>query len=232
MSEVPAIEVRDVTVIYNQGTPNEVIALKNASVSISKGDVIVIKGGNGSGKSTLLKAIAGTAPVASGQILINGRDVTKIPPYKRARLIGSVHQDPMLGTCPNLTVHENLQVSQRKSWSSLLPEKFKIKEKQLQLLRDTGLDLESKAATPMSMLSGGQRQIIALCLALSSDKQIFLLDEFTASLDENVKSVAFNMVMHTLQNSQKTILIISHDANVIKFQKHAVIGIESGRLIK
>jgi putative tryptophan/tyrosine transport system ATP-binding protein len=232
MSEVPVIEVRNVTVIYNKDTINEVVALKDTSVSISKGEMIVIKGGNGSGKSTLLKAIAGTAPVISGQIFINGNDVTKMPAYKRSRLIGSVHQDPMLGTCPNLTVHENLQISQQKSWHSLLPERFEIKENQLQLIRKTGIELDSKSATPMTMLSGGQRQIITLCLALSSNRPILFLDEFTASLDEHVKLIALEMVVKTVRESKKTVMVISHDISRLKEDYCRTIRVENCSVVQ
>lgn len=230
MSEIPAIEVRNVTVVYNQGTPNEVVALKDVFLSVSKGELIVITGGNGSGKSTLLKAIAGTVPVISGQIFINGINVTKLPAYKRARLIGSVHQDPLLGTCPNLTVYENLQIALEKSWWKLSLNRFNLNDEQLSLFSKAGLELERKAATPMIMLSGGQRQIISLYLALSSNRPILFLDEFTSSLDENVKTIAIEMLIDYINTKSKTALIISHEGSMFTKRTNRMVRIGSGSI--
>lgn len=232
MSEFPAIEVRNVTVIYNQGTPNEVVALKDVSLSISKGEMIVVTGGNGSGKSTLLKAIAGTAPVVSGDIFINGKNVTKLPPYKRARLIGSVHQDPMLGTCPNLTVFENFQIALEESWWSPLPSRFNLDGEQLSLFSKTGLELERKVATPLNMLSGGQQQIITLCLALSSVRPILFLDEFTASLDENTKRTALKLVEIEAKARTMTVLTIMHDFENTRFHCHHIVEMAGGSIVR
>ena len=206
-----AIELRDVFVIYNQGTPDEVAALRGVSLTIEKGETLIITGGNGSGKSTLLRAIAGTAPVTSGTVLIGGMDVTRWSPHRRAKLLGFIYQDPMLGTCPNMTVHENFRLVTGGSWWSLLPEPLRSDQAQASLVESSGLPLDRKAGTLMNSLSGGQRQGAALVLALSSNRSILLMDEFTSSLDDTVRASYLEIIAKQSSLQQLTILGVMHD---------------------
>jgi len=215
VSGTAAIELRDVCVIYNQGTPDEVAALREVSLIVQKGETLIITGGNGSGKSTLLRAIAGTAPVKSGTILIEGTDVTRWPAHRRARLLGFIYQDPVLGTCPNMTVHENFRLVAGGHWWSLFPEPLRADMAQLTLVHSSGLPLGQKAASLMNSLSGGQRQGAALILALSSNRSILLMDEFTSSLDDQVRTSYLDIIAKELAHRQLTILGVMHDIDGI-----------------
>jgi len=216
MIEKPLIEINNLTVIYNENTPFEVTALKEFSISVKKGDILIVTGGNGSGKSTLLNAIAGTIPVKTGKICINDVDITKWSAIKRAKFIGSVHQDTLLGTCPNLTIHENFQLTRTKRWWIPLPYSMRMNEGHLNSIQKTGLPLDTRGSTKINMLSGGQRQAIAVCLAFENLKPLLLFDEFTSALDEGtVKRV----IDYTFINSQKhetTIIMVMHNVNFIK----------------
>ncbi|MDO8142200.1 MAG: ATP-binding cassette domain-containing protein [Candidatus Brocadiales bacterium] len=231
MNQALAIEVQNVTVIYNEGTPNEVVSLDNVSLNVAKGQIVIVTGGNGSGKSTLLKAIAGTTPIKSGKILLHGKDVTNWPAHRKAKEIGFVHQDPILGTCPNLTVHENFQLSTSKPWWMPIPYRLSLSEEQLEFIGKTGLPLIEKAATPVSMLSGGQRQAIALCLAFGPNYSILLLDEFTSALDEKTEEKVLSFALTELRRFNATALIIMHDLNKAKELRFPRFKMNYGKLI-
>lgn len=228
MKQAPAIELQDVSVIYNQGTPDEVSALCKVSLVVERGETLIITGSNGSGKSTLLRAIAGTAPVTSGTVLVAGTDVTRWPPYRRARLLGFIYQDPMLATCPNMTVHENFRLASARCWWSLLPERLQVDERQAELVRSSGLALDRKAGALMNSLSGGQRQGATLALALSSSRNILLMDEFTASLDEQVRTSYLAIIARESAHRQLTILGVMHDLDGINVLKCRTMRLCSG----
>ena len=210
MSYKFSIELRNVTVVYNEGTPNEVTALDDISVSFAKGETVIITGGNGSGKTTLLKAIAGTTPLKKGSVHICGHDVSRWPPYRRAKFLSYVYQDPMLGTCPNLTVYENLRLAACKHWWYPTPHPLRISEHQLDLLRRTGLPLEMKAASFVSVLSGGQRQALSVVLAYSMKRPVLLLDEFTSSLDTCIEAHMMRFIRVATQENAHTTLTVTH----------------------
>jgi len=215
VSEPPAVQLDDVTVVYNEGTPDQVVALREASLSVGKGETYFVTGGNGSGKSTLLKAIAGTVPIKSGRVRIDGTDVTHWSAHRRAKLLGFVHQDPVLGTCPNMTVHENCRLASRRRWWWPLPEPLSTGELQNGLMKFGGQSLQSRAATVLNLLSGGQRQAVALVMALSSGCSILLMDEFTSSLDDCVRTAYLDLIANESARRRLTIIAVFHDLNGI-----------------
>ncbi|MBF0567498.1 MAG: ATP-binding cassette domain-containing protein [Nitrospirae bacterium] len=229
MSAPYVIEARNLKVVYNEGTPNEVVALDldrdNFCFNVLQGQTIILTGGNGSGKSTLVKAIAGMAPVKSGSVFIHGKDVTGWPAYRRAKHIGFVHQDPMLGTCPNLTVHENFQISLEKPWWLPTPYPLTLTKGQLDSIEKIGLPLAEKKTTQLNMLSGGQRQSIALCLALRKGS-ILLLDEFTSALDEQTKKAVLLYALSEAKAMKATVIMITHDLTLAR-----ELGKESGNVV-
>ena len=210
MSSSPMIEIMNLTVVYNANTPYEVVALKDFSLTVEKGEIIVVTGGNGSGKSTLLRAISGTVPIQSGQIMIDGVDVTRWSAIKRAKFIGTVHQDTMLGTCPNLTIQENFQLTNTKKWWHPIPYKLRLTNKQVESIKNTGLPLDTRETSRINMLSGGQRQAIAVCLAFENNKPVLLFDEFTSALDEYAQRKVESFTITNAQNNNSTLLMVMH----------------------
>jgi putative ABC transport system ATP-binding protein len=186
------------------------VALNDVSLSFKRGETVMITGGNGSGKTTLLRAIAGTVPVKGGRVLLCGRDVTNWPAHKRARFLSYVYQDPMLGTCPNLSVYENLCLATAQPWWYPKPQTLHIRGDQLKLLEDTGLPLAAKAAAPVNVLSGGQRQALSVVLAYSKGRAIALLDEFTSSLDASVKNNVLEFIRVMTHARACTTLVVTH----------------------
>lgn len=216
MTDKPIIELDNITVVYNAGTPFEVEALKDFSLRVAKGEIIVITGGNGSGKSTLLRAIMGTAPVQSGKILINGKDIKNWSANKRAKLFGAVHQDTMLGTCPNLTIQENFQLTNTQKWWQPFPYVRKLNRTQIESIKNTGLPLESRETSKVNMLSGGQRQAIAVCLAFQNQKPILLFDEFTSALDDSTLKSVLKFTFNEAKINNLTLLMVMHNAKILE----------------
>lgn len=215
MTNTPAIEIRNLDVVYNEHTSNEVIALRNFSLKVKKGEILVITGGNGTGKSTLLKAIAGTVPLKSGQILVDGVDITNWSAIKRAKIMGFVHQDTMLGTCPNLTINENFQLTDAKKWWLPTPYQLSLTETQIQTIKETGLPLEARGDTKITMLSGGQRQAISICLSFENKKDILLLDEFTSALDNNTSKQILDFTFKRAKSNHSTVIMVMHNTSSI-----------------
>ena len=170
---------------FAAGTINEKRALDGVSISLKKGDFVTVIGGNGAGKSTLMNAIAGVWPVDAGTIIIDGSDVTGLPDYKRAALIGRVFQDPRTGTAATMEIEENLALAARRGkrrtlkWGITARDKEEYHEK-LKLLE---LGLEERMTAKVGLLSGGQRQALTLLMATMARPKLLLLDEHTAALD-------------------------------------------------
>ena len=179
------LEIKNVSKTFNAGTINEKRALTDLSLSLNDGDFVTVIGGNGAGKSTLLNAVAGVWPVDSGSILIDGEDVTGMPEYKRAKYIGRVFQDPMMGTAPNMQIEEYLVLAYRRGrkrglkWGVTNAEREIYREK----LATLGLGLEDRLTAKVGLLSGGQRQALTLLMASLQTPKLLLLDEHTAALD-------------------------------------------------
>ena len=183
------LEVKNISKTFNAGTINEKRALSELSLSLNDGDFVTVIGGNGAGKSTLLNAVAGVWPVDSGAIIIDGEDVTGMPEYKRAKYIGRVFQDPMMGTAPNMQIDENLALAYRRGkkrglkWGVTAAERELYREK----LATLGLGLEDRLTAKVGLLSGGQRQALTLLMASLQTPKLLLLDEHTAALDPGKK---------------------------------------------
>lgn len=232
MSEPPAIEMHDVTVVYDSQSANEVTALRSVSLSVMRGETVVITGHNGSGKSSVLKAVAGTVPVVSGKVRIQGIDVSSWPAHRRARLLGFIHQDPMMGTCPNLTVLENIRLYSSRSWWRPLPEFPPSKDAKVPLLSGLGLPLASKAHAQIRTLSGGQRQGTAISLALSSYRPILLMDEFSSSLDTRIRGASIEAIAHECRQRDLTILAVTHDSSAFASFNARFIRLSEGTVIQ
>lgn len=200
----------NVSKTFNPGTEDEKKALENINITVNDGDFISIIGANGAGKSTLFNAVCGSFLTDSGSIILNGRDITMLPEFKRAKVIGRLFQDPMKGSAPNMSIEENLALAAGKGgWLSRVSksDKEEFREK-LALL---GMGLENRMKQQVGSLSGGQRQALTLMMATINTPQLLLLDEHTAALDPATAEKVIEITKRTVAESNITCLMITHN---------------------
>ena len=196
------LEVRDITKIYNPGTLTEQRLFEHFSLTVEEGQFVAIVGSNGSGKTSLLNIICGSIPIEGGDVLVGSRSISKLKDYQRYATMGRVYQDPAAGTCPNLTMLENLSLADNKGGSYGLGRGVNKKRIDFyrQQLASLGLGLEDKLDVRMGALSGGQRQAVALLMATMTPLKFLILDEHTAALDPKTAEVIMAMmVTHNLR---------------------------------
>lgn len=183
------LEIKNIYKTFNAGTVNEKRALKGVNLTLEDGDFVTVIGGNGAGKSTLLNAIAGVWPVDEGEIIIDGKNVTKLPEHKRAAYLGRVFQDPMNGTAATMGIEENLALALRRGQTRTLRAGIKGSEREVykRLLATLGLGLEDRLTSKVGLLSGGQRQALTLLMATLKKPKLLLLDEHTADLSRELQ---------------------------------------------
>ena len=206
----------DVTNIYktfNPGTVNEKTALKGLSLHLDDGDFVTVIGGNGAGKSTLLNAVAGVWTVDQGSIAIGGTDVTHLAEHKRAKHIGRVFQDPMMGTAATMQIDENMALAARRGKSRTLRQGITRDERDgyRELLKILDLGLEDRLTSKVGLLSGGQRQALTLLMATLRRPQLLLLDEHTAALDPKTAAKVLDATERIVQKDKLTTLMITHN---------------------
>ncbi len=207
------LEVRNIYKTFNAGTVNEKRALDGVSLTLADGDFVTVIGGNGAGKSTLLNAVAGVWPVDEGSILVGGVDVTKLPEHRRAKYIGRVFQDPMLGTAATMQIEENLALAARRGQGrTLRPGIAKTERESYQeLLKILDLGLEDRLTSKVGLLSGGQRQALTLLMATLKKPKLLLLDEHTAALDPKTAAKVLDTTEKIVQRDRLTTLMITHN---------------------
>ncbi len=207
------LEIRNVSKTFNPGTVNEKQALKGVSLTLEDGDFVTVIGGNGAGKSTMLNAIAGVWPIDSGQILIDDKDVTRLPEHRRAIYLGRVFQDPMTGTAATMGIDENLALARRRGQTRSLRVGIKHSEREEyhDLLATLGLGLEDRMTSKVGLLSGGQRQAITLLMASLKKPKLLLLDEHTAALDPKTAAVVLETTETIVNRDKLTTLMITHN---------------------
>ena len=214
------LEIRSARKVFNAGTVNEKVALDGLSLTLNAGDFVTVIGGNGAGKSTMLNAVSGVWLVDDGQILIDGQDVTRLPEYKRASLLGRVFQDPMVGTAATMGIDENMALAYRRGARRGLAWSITPQEKELyrQKLASLGLGLEERMTTKVGLLSGGQRQAITLLMATLKKPKLLLLDEHTAALDPKTAAKVLELSDQIVREQNLTTLMITHNMkDAIKF---------------
>lgn len=206
------IEIRDLHVRFNAGLPTESAPLKGLSLSIPKGQFVTVIGTNGAGKSTMLNCISGDVRPVKGAIIIDGVDMTHTPQPVRAQHIARVFQDPLVGTCEQLTVEENMALAmERGSRRSFFPALNKERRDRFrEALKKLNLGLDRKLADPMSSLSGGQRQVVSLLMATLAPSKLLLLDEHTAALDPRTAAFVLEMSKRVAAESGLTVMMVTH----------------------
>ena len=207
------LKIENVWKTFNKGTVNEKVALECLNLHMQPGDFVTVIGGNGAGKSTMLNAVAGVFSVDSGKILIDGVDVTHLPEYKRAKYIGRVFQDPMMGTAATMQIEENLALAARRGNPRTLKigitnaEREEYKEK----LKILDLGLENRMTAKVGLLSGGQRQALTLLMATLQKPKLLLLDEHTAALDPKTAAKVLDATQRIVEKDNLTTLMITHN---------------------
>ncbi len=207
------LEIKNIKKTFNPGTVNEKVALDGLSLTINDGEFVTVIGGNGAGKSTLLNAVCGTWKVDSGRILIDNSDVTNMPEYKRAKFLGRVFQDPMMGTAADMEIEENLALATRRGKHRGLKRGITSAERETykKLLSELGLGLEERLKTKMGLLSGGQRQTVTLLMAAMNKPKLLLLDEHTAALDPKTAEKVLEITQRIVTENNLTTLMITHN---------------------
>ncbi len=209
------LELKDVCKTFHPGTVNAKVALNHLNLTLEDGDFVTVIGGNGAGKSTMLNAISGVWRPDAGQILIDGMDVTAMPEHRRAKLLGRVFQDPMMGTAPTMQIEENLALAMRRGkhrglrWGIRSAERQQYRE----LLQEFDLGLEDRLTTKAGLLSGGQRQALTLLMATLQKPRLLLLDEHTAALDPKTAQKVLEITDKIVQENALTTLMITHNMN-------------------
>ena len=211
--EEKMLKVSGVYKVFNPGTINQKIALKNVSIDMEEGDFVTLIGGNGAGKSTLLNCVAGVYGVDRGSIVIAGTDVTKMPEHKRAALLGRVFQDPMMGTASDMLLEENLALALRRGQPRGLKWGITGKERETyrQMLAQLDLGLENRLNTKVKLLSGGQRQAITLLMAVLKKPGLLLLDEHTSALDPKTAERVLSLTDKLVSENKLTTLMVTHN---------------------
>lgn len=207
------LELKHIGKYYNQGTVNEMCLFDDFSLTINKGEFVSVVGSNGSGKTSLLNIICGSIPVDSGRILINKKDITKMPEFKRQRTIGRVYQNPAMGTCPNMTILENMALADTKGKPFNLKkgtDKQRI-DSYRELLSSLGLGLEDKLEVKVGVLSGGQRQAMALLMSTMTPIEFLILDEHTAALDPKTAEVIMELTGKIVKEKNLTTIMVTHN---------------------
>lgn len=227
------LELKNISKTFFPGTVHEKTALDNLSLTLHEGDFVTVIGGNGAGKSTMLNAIAGAFSVDSGSILIDGKDVTRLPEFKRAALLGRVFQDPMMGTAPTMQIQENLALAARRGKHRGLKWGITPQEEQeyYQKLKDLDLGLEDRMKAKVGLLSGGQRQALTLLMAALQKPKLLLLDEHTAALDPRTAAKVLELSDKIVEENHLTTMMITHNMKDAIAHGNRLIMMDAGHVV-
>lgn len=226
------IELKNIGIIFAEGTPDENIALKNISLTINKGDFITVIGSNGAGKSTLYNIIAGSLQPTSGSITLDGNDITREPEYKRAHYIGRIFQNPLLGTAGKMSLEDNMIICEKKGYKGLKISLNRKKREQFrQQLAVLGMGLEDRLTDNVEQFSGGQRQALTLLMAVMSHPSLLLLDEHTAALDPANAEVVMNLTRRFAEEYNLTVMMITHNMNHALAYGNRLLMMDAGEII-
>ena len=228
MTKDYVIEMRNITKIFGEFVANDHINL-----NVRRGEIHALLGENGAGKSTLMNSIAGTFPVDRGKIVIDGQDITKWPEHKRAKYIGRVFQDPMMGTAANMQIEENMAIAARRGktptlrWSAPVAQREFFREQ----LKTLNLGLEDRLESKVGLLSGGQRQALTLLMATLVEPKLLLLDEHTAALDPKTAAQVLSLTTDIVHKRNLTTLMITHNMKDALACGNRLIMLHDGKIL-
>jgi putative ABC transport system ATP-binding protein len=219
--------------VFNEGTPDEKIAIQQISLHLAPGDFITVIGSNGAGKSTLLNIVSGKLMTDIGMISIDGKNVTNVKEHKRAKMVGRVFQDPMAGTAPTMTIEENLAIAYMRTNKRGL--KIGVSKKRRDFFREKletlHLGLENRLGAKVGLLSGGERQALSLLMATFTEPKILLLDEHTAALDPSRAELITNLTKEIVQTYNLTTLMVTHNMQQALDLGNKLIMMDKGQII-
>ena len=224
------LTITNISKTFNPGTVNEKTAISGLSLHLEEGEFVTIIGANGAGKSTLFNAIGGSFYTDTGSIVLDGRDITFLPEYKRARQIGRLFQDPMRGSAPGMTIEENLALAAGGGgWLSRVTKAEKELFRERLALLDMGL--EDRMKQPVGLLSGGQRQALTLLMATTVAPKLLLLDEHTAALDPGTAEKVLALTKRIVAEGNLTCLMITHNMQSALELGNRTLMMDAGNII-
>ena len=227
------LKLENIHKTFHAGTVNQKIALDGLSLTLNDGDFVTVIGGNGAGKSTLLNTIAGTFPVDSGTITIDGEDITDLSEEKRARFLGRVFQDPMMGTAADMWIEENMALAARRgerrglSWAISPADRENFRR----LLSELDLGLEDRLSSKVGLLSGGQRQALTLLMAVMKKPKVLLLDEHTAALDPKTADTIMALTDRVVREKGLTAIMVTHNLRYAVEYGSRLLMMDKGQLV-
>ena len=226
------IRLENTTKIFNQGTADENIAIKNINLTVKEHDFITIIGSNGAGKTTLFNLIAGSLFPTEGRVMVKDEDLTQEPEYKRARFIGRIFQDPMLGTASNMTLEDNMMICLKKGFKGL---KISLNRKRREFFREQlkalEMNLENRLKDNVALFSGGQRQALTLLMMVLSKPALVLLDEHTAALDPKNAQIVLDLTSRFIEDYHLTTMMITHNMNQAIQYGNRLLMMDCGEII-
>lgn len=227
------LKLQGIHKIFNEGTPDEKIALDNINLHLAPGDFVTIIGSNGAGKSTMMNMISGALTPDVGDIIIDDRNVSSYAEYKRSQYIGRVFQDPMAGTAPSMTIEENIALAYSRNKTRGLRRGVTKKRKELfrEALASLGLNLEDRLSAKVGLLSGGERQALSLLMATFTKPSILLLDEHTAALDPSRAALITELTKELVAKDALTTLMVTHNMQQALDLGNRLIMMDKGRII-
>ena len=227
------LNIHHIAKTFNPGTITEKKALLDVDLHLREGDFVTVIGGNGAGKSTMLNAVAGVFPVDRGTIEIGGQDVTSLPEYRRAKFLGRVFQDPMVGTAATMNIEENMALAMRRGehrglrWGISQMERKMYREQ----LSTLGLGLEDRMGSKVGLLSGGQRQALTLLMATLRTPKLLLLDEHTAALDPKTAAKVLELTEQIVSSRKLTAMMVTHNMKDAIAIGNRLIMMNEGRVV-
>lgn len=227
------LNLDQISMTFNEGTPDEKRALRDINLQLDKGEFLTVIGGNGAGKSTLMNIISGNLIADIGTISVDGKKVNLLKEFQRSQYIGRVFQDPMAGTAPSMTIEENLAIaySRNKKRGLRLGVNKKRRELFQEYLQTLNLGLENRLTAKVGLLSGGERQALSLLMATFTEPNILLLDEHTAALDPARAELITNLTSEIVNKFELTTLMVTHNMQQALDMGDRLIMMDAGQII-
>lgn len=227
------LELRNITKIYNLGTVNESCLFDKFNLSIQDGEFVSVIGSNGSGKTSMLNIICGSIPIEGGQVIIGGQDITHMKEFRRNRIIGRVYQNPAMGTCPEMTILENMALADNKGKPYGLS--FGTNRRRIDFYRSQleqlNLGLEDKLHVQVGALSGGQRQAMALLMSTMTPIEFLILDEHTAALDPKTAEITMQLTEQVVRKKHLTTIMVTHNLRYAVEYGSRILMMHEGRAV-